>query len=210
MSSAVTDKITTGGQTFSVFGNFNFKLFIYIVVALVIEVGVIIYAVKAPMVLILAPFIPLSLYIFLVYGWNWFGPDGPYTDKPVPWPPTLNSCPDFLVSYVIPPAGIVPAIPGCVDTTGVSTLPAVFPQRSTGVPNWSSAGAPTGPVSASTAPNYHSSGWFATRTGESTAALCTRLQTVGLTWEGIWDGTTCYSNGSQIKAKSINGADTCD
>jgi len=208
MSSAVTDTITSGGQSVSVFGNFNLKLFIYIIVALVIEIGAIVYAVKAPMVLMLAAFIPLSLYIFLVYGWNWFGPGGPYTNTPVPWPPTLNSCPDFLVSYVIPKNGSVLPIPGCVDTIGVSTKPTLFPQRASGVPNWTTA--PSAAVSPTTAPNYHINGWFATRTGETTAALCTRLQSVGLTWEGIWDGTTCYSNGSQIKAKSINGASTCD
>ena len=210
MSSAVTNTITSGGQTISIFGNFNFKLFIYIMVAIVIEIAAIIYAVKAPMVLMLAVFIPLSLYIFLVYGWNWFGPGGPYTNTPVPWPPTLNSCPDFLVSYTIPANNGVPAIPGCVDTIGVSTLPAAFPQRSSGVPNWPTAGAPTVAVSASTAPNYHSSGWFATRTGETTAALCARLQTTGLTWEGIWDGTTCYSGGSAISGGGVNGPGTCN
>ena len=208
MSSAVTNKITTGGQTISVFGNFNYKLFLYIVFALVVEIGVIVYAVKAPMVLMLAVFIPLSLYIFLVYGWNWFGPNGPYTDTPVHWPPTLNSCPDFLVSYTIPASGTVPAIPGCVDTIGVSTKPAQFPQRSTGVPNWTTA--PTAAVTSATAANYHTNGWFATHTGETTAALCARLQTVGLTWEGVWDGTTCYSSGSAISGGGVNGPGTCN
>ena len=204
MSSAVTNTITSGGQTVSVFGNFNFKLFIYIMVAIVIEIAAIIYAVKAPMVLMLAVFIPLSLYIFLVYGWNWFGPGGPYTNTPVSWPPTLNSCPDFLVSYVVPKNQNVPALPGCVDTIGVSTRPADFPKRVSGVPNWSSA--PTAVITPSTAATYHTNGWFATRTGETTAALCARLQTAGLTWEGIWDGTTCYSGGSAISGGGTGGA----
>jgi hypothetical protein len=210
MSSAVTNTITSGGQSISVFGNFNFKLFIYIMFAIVVEIAVIVYAVKAPMVLMLAIFIPLSLYIFLVYGWNWFGPGGPYTDTPVPWPPTLNSCPDFLVSYVIPANRDVLAIPGCVDTIGVSTKSADFPQRVSGVPNWPTAGAPTVAITPANASTYHSSGWFATHTGETTAALCRRLELAGLTWEGIWDGITCYSSGSAISGGGVNGPGTCD
>jgi len=206
--SSVTDTITTGGESFSLFGEFNIKLFIYIVVALVIEIVAIIYCVKVPMFLALAIFIPISLYIFLVYGFQWFGPDGPFSDKKVPWPPTLNSCPDFLVSYIIPKTGsLLNPIPGCIDTIGVSTLPGSFPQAINGAPvNFT---APTVVVTPTTAASYHQKGWFATKTGETTSQLCDRLKATGLTWEGVWDGNTCYSAGSATSQNPVNSTANC-
>ena len=203
MVSSVTDTITSGGQSFSVFGDFNIKLFVYIVFALLVEIVAIIYCVKAPMFLALAIFIPISLYIFLVYGFQWFGPDGAFANKLVSWPPTLNSCPDFLVSYVVPKTGAVPALPGCIDTIGVSTKPGSFPRANAdNTPvNFT---APTTVVTPTAAESYHSKGWFATKTGETVGALCERLKATGLTWEGIWDGNTCYSAGSATSTNPIN------
>jgi hypothetical protein len=204
MVSSVTDKITTGGQTFSVFGDFNIKLFGYIVIALLIEIVAIVYCIKVPMFLALAIFLPISLYIFLVYGFQWFGENGPFTDALVQWPPTLNSCPDFLVSYIVAKNEAVPALPGCIDTIGISTNPGSFPQATAGTPkNFTE---PTAAVTQAQALTFLTNGWFATNVGETTAQLCTRLQTAGLTWEGIWDGTTCYSSGSDTLGGSGGSA----
>jgi hypothetical protein len=203
MSTLIPQTITTGGQTFSLFGNFNLKLFLYIVFVLLVEIVAIIYCVRAPMFLTLAIFIPLSLYIFLVYGFQWFGPDGFLSNKLVTWPPTLNSCPDFLVSYIVPKNGTVPALPGCIDTIGISIKPGSFPKATAaGTPvNFT---APTAAVNGTTATTLLGTGWFATKTGETTGALCQRLQAAGLTWEGIWDGTTCYSDGSSTPTNPVN------
>jgi hypothetical protein len=207
MVSSVTDTITTGGQTLSIFGDFNIKLFGYIVIALLIEIIAIVYGLKVPMFLALALFVPLSLYIFLVYGFQWFGPDGPFSNKRVVWPPTLNSCPDFLISYpvTITVNNKATMLPGCIDTIGVSTKPGSFPRATAGTPvNFT---APTTPVTAATAASYLSNGWFATKTGETTGALCARLQTAGLTWEGVWDGNTCYSAGSAVPTNPASSTD---
>jgi len=208
MSVFESKTITTGGQSFSLFENFNIKLFLYIVFALLVEIVAIIYCVKASMFLGLAIFIPLSLYIFLVYGFQWFGPDGFLSNKFVQWPPTLNSCPDFLVSYIVPKSGTIPALPGCIDTIGISTKPASFPQAtSTGTPvNFTP---PTAAVNGTTALTYLQNGWFATKTGETAGALCQRLQTAGLTWEGVWDGNTCYSGGSAVPINPTNSTASC-
>ena len=206
MVSSVTDKITSGGQTFSVFGDFNLKLFLYIVFALLIEIVAIVYCIKVPMFLGLAIFLPISLYIFIIYGFQLFGPNGPFADVLVKWPPTLNSCPDFLVSHIVPKNGAVPALPGCVDTIGISTKPGSFPRATaTGTPiNFTN---PTAPVTAAQALTYLQNGWFATNVGETTSNLCKRLEAAGLTWEGIWDGTTCYRGGSDILDSSTE--DNC-
>jgi hypothetical protein len=191
MSTLVPNTITTGGQSFELFANFNLKLFLYIVFALLVEIMAIVYCIKAPMFLALAIFVPLSFYIFLVYGFQWFGADGFLSNKLVQWPPTLNSCPDFLVSYIVPKSGTIPALPGCIDTIGIGTKPGSFPKAIEGKPvNFTP---PTSVVNGTTALTYLQNGWFATKTGETTGVLCQRLQAAGLTWEGVWDGNTCYS-----------------
>ncbi|NBR25553.1 MAG: hypothetical protein EBU08_17605, partial [Micrococcales bacterium] len=52
------------------------------------------------------------------------------------------------------------------------------------------------------------SGFFATKVaGETVAQVCTRCQAAGVTWEGVWDGQSCFSNGSNIPADA--GGSTC-
>jgi len=206
--SSVTDTITRGGESFFLFGEFNIKLFIYIVFALLVVIVAIIYCIKIPMFLALAIFVPLSLYIFLVYGFQWFGSNGPFSDKKVPWPPTLNSCPDFLISYIIPKSGSIPARPGCIDTIGISTKPGSFP-KATADSTPVNFTAPTAAVTPTTASTFHPNGWFATNTGETIQQLCQRLQDTGLTWEGVYDGNTCYSAGSATSINPINSTANC-
>jgi len=205
MVDAVTDTITSGGQTYSLFGNFNLKLFIYIIVAIIIEIVAIVYGMgPPPMFLMLVIFIPLSLYVFIIYGLAWFGPDGPYSNKKVSWPPAINSCPDFLTAYA---SG---SLPGCIDTVGVSSN-AGFKANSNGKVTFSGS-APTSISNGTTgnASSFFTVGWFPTRVGgEKIQELCSRLRTAGLTWEGIYDGQQCYEDGSAIKSK-VTGIGTCN
>jgi hypothetical protein len=205
-----TATINAGGSTKTIFGNFNIKLLIYILIAIIIEYVVASIAMKANQYILLAIFIPLSLYIFVIYGQRWFGPDGPYTNSVVQWPPAMNTCPDFLTAYTFPKNGSIPAIKGCVDTIGVSRNSTFLKLPSSGTPTAHpnatiSAGDATG-----AAKSYSTTDFFPIQiAGETPTQLCSRLQTAGLTWEGIYDGENCYSAGSIISGGGAAAAAIC-
>jgi hypothetical protein len=198
--SSTTDKLAVGGYTFSLFTDFNFKLFLYIIVAIIIEIVAIVYATSAPMYLAAVLFVPLSLFIFIVYGIQWFGPDGIYKNGIVPWPPVINSCPDYLVA--ITTGSGTSAVNGCVDPVGISSKgDAGFKRLPTGqfTPSWS-----TPPVKGDT--TQFVNGFFAIIPNEELSVTCSRLQTAGLTWDGVYDGATCFNpNGSSTVGSSSAG-----
>jgi len=192
---------SSNGQTQTIWGGFNMKIFIYVIVAIVIEFIVAMYAMRAKQYIILAIFVPLSLYIFITYGLQWFGPNGPYADTTVPWPPSINTCPDFLTAYTV---STTPSIIGCVDTIGVSRT-GDFPKLgNSGVPTWSN-GAPTAVIGdTATALVYNSAGFFPLVPNEKKSDICNRLDKAGLTWEGVWDGENCYGpNGSVTTGNGV-------
>jgi hypothetical protein len=208
MSSPIdsTGSITVGGEIYKLYQSLNIKLIIYILVVIAVEIVAIIIAMRMepPMLLMLAIFVPLSLYVFYIYGRQWFGANGAYANKLIPWPPAINSCPDFLTAYNLPATSSRPAITGCVDLIGVSIKGVTaFPKiDANGEPSWPNP--PTAPITTSTtdangATMLLSTGFFATKVaGEKVPQVCKRLQVAGLTWDGIWDGMNCFSNGSNI------------
>lgn len=202
-----TASITAGGSTQTEYGNFNIKLLFYILGALIVEIGIISYAMKANQYILMALFVPLSLYIFLVYGQRWFGKDGVYSKKRFQWPPAVNTCPDFLTSYTTPKNGSTPGIKGCVDTIGVSRKEGGFKKLpSSGIPTSN----PGGPLTVAAAKGYNTSDFFPVNiAGETPKELCDRLQDAGLTWEGIYDGENCYSAGSIISGGGAAQAAIC-
>jgi len=212
--SSSTETLTIGTQVYTLFKGINLKLLAYVLIAIIVEVIAIIYGVRSqpPMLLMLAIFVPLSVYIFIIYGIQWFGDKGPFNNATVPWPPAINSCPDFLTAYNIPATSTRAAITGCVDGIGVSCNGGFPKIGSSGQPSWESA--PTAPISSSkTAANgatmLLSTGFFATNVaGESVAQVCERCQKAGVTWEGVWDGQSCFSKGSNIPKSA--GGDTCN
>ena len=201
---------SSSGASQTVFGNFNMKLFIYVIAAIIIEAGVISYANSQGQNLLMAIFVPLSIYIFLVYGIRWFSSNGAYAKIPTGnWPPAINSCPDFLSAYNINGSQGV-KITGCVDRIGISSNGGFRKVESSGIPNWPQP--PTNPITASTtdsngAAAYSRFGFFPTQVmGETPAALCKRLADAGLTWEGIYDGQNCLnSKGSDTSGMGIGG-----
>jgi len=173
---------------------------------ILVEFAVISFAMSANKYIVMAIFIPLSLFIFLVYGQRWFGPDGPYSHKDVQWPPAMNTCPDFLTAYTFPKDGSIPAIKGCVDAIGVSRNSAFLKLPSSGTPR----AHPTGTITADAANTMSTSDFFPIQiAGETPTHLCNRLQTAGLTWEGIYDGENCYSAGSIISGGGAAQAAIC-
>lgn len=208
--SSSTETLTIGNQAYKMFKGINLKLLAYILIAIIVEVIAIIYGIRSqpPMFLALVIFVPLSVYIFIIYGIQWFGDKGPFNNDNIPWPPAINSCPDFLTAYNIPATSTRAAITGCVDTIGVAKGSLTY--RPTGQPSWDPV--PTAPISASgtnSATQLLSTGFFATNVaGETIAQVCTRCQTAGITWEGVWDGQSCFSNGSNIPA-AAGGSSSC-
>ena len=213
MSSTNTGTLTIGNQVFTIFKGINLKLIAYILIAIIIEIVGIVYGVRSqpPMFLMLVIFVPLSIYVFIIYGIQWFSDNGPFNNAQISWPPAINSCPDFLTAYNIPKTSTSPAITGCVDTIGVSSNGTLPKLGSSGQPSWTTA--PTSLISASItdangATQLLSTGFFATNVaGETVAQVCTRCQAAGVTWEGVWDGQSCFSNGSNIPAAA--GGSTC-
>jgi hypothetical protein len=202
-----TATVSAGGSTQTFFGNFNVNLLFYVLGAIIVEIGVISYAMKANQYLLLALFIPLSLYIFLVYGQRWFGKDGIYSGKVIQWPPAVNTCPDFLTAYTIPKNGSIPAIKGCVDTIGISRKEGGFKKlKSSGVLE----SRPQEVLTAIAAKQYNTTDFFPINiAGETPSELCARIQDAGLTWEGIFDGENCYSAGSIISGGGAVQAAIC-
>jgi len=167
---------------------FNIAEAIFIIAAILIIGGGSMYFGSGKQYISVLIFLPLSVLIFVVYGLRWFGPDGIYKHRTTTWPPAINTCPDCLTAYSIKsPAG---EFKGCVDRIGVS--------RNGGLPMLKSGDTITGPADTR---------FFQLNAGESRAALCQRVMTAGLTWEGVTDGETCFnpdSTGSSI----IPGADS--
>jgi len=207
MSSSTTTINSIGGVTSTIFTGFNFKFILYLLVAIIIEIIVIVYATRSNQYLTVAIFAPISLYVFIVYGLRWFGADSPYPQSTVNWPPIINSCPDFLVAYNIPNTKTT----GCVDVIGIAPGDK-FKQNKSGIPTFGSGSTaqPTGSISSTVAATaYNSVGWFPTKVpNETKADLCTRLRTAGLTWDGVFDGANCLSStGSLLSGQGTAG--TC-
>ncbi len=122
--------------------------------------------------------------ILVMFGLKWFSRGSAFSETPVSWPPTINTCPDYLVNY---PRQMQDGTTqnSCIDLIGVSKNGSlkVFPKD--------------GP--APTADDYYFS--LATQSSDPTAKnqeLCQRAITAGLTWEGITNGESCMSSSGPV------------
>jgi len=157
---------------------FNIYLGIFIIVAIAVIAGGTFKLKGMEMIPAAVIFFAGSLALFIIYGKRWFAPSSIFDQAPVSWPPTLNSCPDYLTYYGRKKADGTKQN-ACIDLIGVSKTGAlkVFPRG--GGPE------PTGD-------DYY----FSLDTASSDAAaknqeLCQRAMTMGLTWEGITNGESC-------------------
>ena len=172
------------------FEKFNIKLVIYVIVALIVVaygsyqvkefyggLGAVIYFAG-------------SLYVCFIYGMRWFGSD---KDELATWPPTINSCPDYLTLFPRKNAdGTVEQT--CVDTIGISKqgILKMFPKD--------------GATNPPSDPTYYFS--LTTTTANKNKEYCDRAIGMGLTWEGITNGESCMTSngqpGSNPSAASCN------
>jgi hypothetical protein len=115
------------------------------------------------------------LIIAIVYGFYTFTPSGDLKTDIVtgPWPPTINICPDYL-SLIR-----VGGEPKCIDPIGVSTNP-------NSLKKWTGNGGDTFDLytNLSTKPRIEQ--------------LCNKSREMGLTWEGVWDGSACLGNNPPV------------
>lgn len=137
-----------------------------------------------------------ALAILFIYGMRWFGSDKSIlSNTPVPWPPVMNTCPDFLTYYKRKKAdGVIEET--CIDTIGVSKNGGIKPF-------------PVG-KSVPTDEKYY----FSLKTTKSDVAgrnqeLCQRAIINGLTWEGITNGESCIRPDGKTTSPSSGSSSGC-
>lgn len=124
------------------------------------------------------------LTISILYGLYMFTPSGEIVSsvKPGPWPPTINVCPDFLSLITLNGVAV------CVDPIGVSN-------QSNGLKKWNNSGNTGTDYVFDLSLNLSNQGRI--------DALCNQCRAKGLTWEGVFDGTTCLNNQPPIPVATV-------
>ena len=139
-----------------------------------------------------------SLLTVIFYGYRWFGGQKAASNV---WPPTMNTCPDFLTYVPTLPGD---KKPGCVDLLGVSNNGALQLTMPTAVQSGSLASTDKARVVPFTADTFK-----ATTDVSVVKAMCSYCAQKGITWEGVWDGTTCTGI-SVLKAQiAASGKGSC-
>ena len=161
--------------------NFNIYLIVYIIIACFITLRYT-YTLNESGGGVTAFFFFIGATIlFVLYGLRWFSKDGSMlSNSPVPWPPAINTCPDYLTYYNLTEGGVKYDM--CIDMVGVS--------RNGGITKF--------PTTATSPPPHDNSCYFPLATVSSDpekkrAELCQRAMTAGLTWEGITNGESCLT-----------------
>jgi hypothetical protein len=110
------------------------------------------------------------LALTVLYGLRWFRNDGSLNQSSVAaWPPVINVCPDFLSLTAIGGRAV------CVDTVGVAPNGGI--QKNDGT---------------QTSPNsIFDLQADTTDSSARTALLCQQCQSMMVTWEGVFDGSSC-------------------
>lgn len=159
------------------------KIILYVLFCIGIGFGGIMYLFRSGRSISAGVFAIGAILVFIFFGLRWFVYAQPKW-QPKGWPPQINSCPDFLTYFLLN------GKPVCVDTLGVSTNPQGSGGRA-GVKRWIYGSNPPADVTTdyyfdlATSPNA--------KTPDAVRQeYCQRCLDVGLTWEGICDGESCY------------------
>ena len=133
-----------------------------------------------------------SLYVFIVYGNRWFGPNGKFTNaNPGSWPPIINTCPDYLTYYQRTKSNGQKE-DTCIDLIGIS--------NNNGLSKFDSTKGDSNPDNA-----FFSLKTVSTDASKQKAELCQKAITAGLYWEGITNGEGCVSSDGSITGKPSSG-----
>ena len=136
-----------------------------------------------------------SSAVCVIYGLRWFSlANGLLAQTPVIWPPTINTCPDYLTYYEVMEG--VAKRRTCIDTVGVSKNGTMskFPEG-------------TPPQYSADSPYYLLIDTVATDPLAKNNELCTKALLRGLAWEGITNGEACITS-TGTRAPS-SGSSSC-
>jgi hypothetical protein len=141
----------------------SFILFVFINIVLILGITYKYYAAgdEFGSLIVLAGFIGAAVF----FGIRWFTGKGEEKDGAGAWPPAINTCPDFLTLHTVGTAKV------CIDTVGVARGGANPLMKWTGT-----ARADGKDV-------------FSLSTTEM--SLCDRCAEKGVTWEGVYNGSSC-------------------
>jgi len=159
-----------------------------------------------------------TLLLFIFFGFRWFSSSSKPDSKKNSWPPTINTCPDYLT--FIPAAtgtsgapNTITGLPtgskgGCVDYLGVSSGTGAARLTKSEKTAYSSGGSYTG------TPTYTTTGQIfpyssSDVTKSTMPTICKACQTAGITWEGVWDGDTCVGSTAAAKGAAAGGGGNC-
>jgi hypothetical protein len=174
---------------------FNINLGIYIIVAIFTIAGGSYKFYSDSQNLAALLFFVGTLAVFIVFGQKWFSSNAIFSKTPVSWPPTINTCPDYLVYYKRRKAGNLTE-DTCIDLIGVSKDSSikVFPKDQL---------FPKDPKQLSPEDNNYYFSLTTTTTSEEAKKkeLCDRTKSMKLTWEGITNGDSCT-----ITSTELNGS----
>ena len=141
----------------------------------------------------------LILIVLIFFGLRWF--QYTRTDVGGAWPPIVNTCPDYLTYFKRPstadPSGFTPS---CIDLIGIS--------RNANMTKWRPEFQMNNPPPED---KYYFS--LVTSSQDTTAKnqeLCTRAIEKGLSWEGITNGESCYSQTFAKGVVSKDDKEKCD
>ena len=160
----------------------NIYLIIYVVVAAAVVLGGTMKLYNDQMVAAIV-FGLGSGAVAVLYGLRWFSSSNSiFSQAPVKWPPSMNTCPDYLTYYEATKSGT--KVKTCIDTVGVS--------KNGYITLWPKNGLI--PAYSDTSTSFFRLETAATDSEEKKKELCTRAITYGLTWEGITNGEACINS----------------
>lgn len=173
--------------------NWNFVIYTLLSVAIVAMGTAKLFSMGPPTAIIYAIG---SVMVFIFYGYRWFGANS--NKKSDTWPPTLNTCPDYLTYIKTLPGD---SKPGCVDMLGVGTLTLVKTLES----DLTAAGA----LQSTNQTKVFGFTSADILSGTDVRLICNRCRTLGITWEGVYDGDGCVGAATNSAAQSNPPGSSC-
>lgn len=172
--------------------NFNIYLIVYIIIACFVTIRYTYTLYQSGDAVTAFFFFIGATTLFVLYGLRWFATNqSMLSNSPVSWPPTINTCPDFLTYYKKEDGS-----DNCIDTIGVSkngTLK-LFPKDGT-VPTDSSYYFPLKTTESDPVKKYN--------------VLCQSAMAMGLTWEGVTNGESCTYTPTPTDDSSSSSPGSC-
>ena len=167
----------------------SWSLIAYIFFCIVVGLGSFMQLLNSGRMLAAILCLILFILIFVFFGLRWFpGGESVFTYKG-PWPPLINTCPDYLVYYNNNGQDT------CIDMLGVS--------RNGNLKSWTKDDNPKNPPADSS--KYFPYTYKPGMSIEALNKLCQATNAAGLTWEGITNGESCYNFASQLTTVAPDG-----